>query len=196
MFKRAIAIGITLAIAGPFFIAALYHYQFYHTLYRDTRTEFSSFSQDVEQHLGSIEDRMGKLESHKPKRPTPIYIRGIISTTDVAPTESWPQRSLTSTNGQTFEILQDKDGLWIVPELRLQTGSTNEQVFDIHINPDIGRVSAGWLSHTEPYGELASLEQFYLYSPYRETNVLCLRALAKPGKPIRMEFTTVILVEH
>jgi hypothetical protein len=197
MFKRAIAIGITLAIAGPFFIAALYYYQFYHALYQDTRTEFS---QEMEWKLGSIEDRLGRLEAHKPPHPIPVYVRGIISTTDVSPSESWTRHSTLLTNEQPFQILQDKDGLWIVPELRLQTGSTNQQIFDIHVNPSIGTVTEGWLSHTEPYGELAALEQFYLYTYShtwtRETNVLHLRVSAKLGKSFQMEFTTVILVQH
>jgi hypothetical protein len=200
MFKRAIAIGITLAIAGPFCIVALYYCQFYHALYRDTGTEFSQFSRDVESHLGSIDYRLSQLESHKPRHPIPTYIRGIISTTDVGPSESWTRHSTSLTNGQPFQIVQDKDGLWIVPELRLQTGSTNRQTFDIQVNPGFGTVTEGWLSHTEPYDQLASLEQFHLYTYHGtrtlETNVLHLSALAKPGKSFQMEFTTVILLEH
>ena len=197
MFKRAVAIGITLAIAGPFCIAALYYYQFYHTLYRDTSTEFS---QEMEWRLGSIENRLGKLEAHKPQHPIPTYVRGLISTTDVRPSEFWPRHSTSLTNRQPFQIVQDEDGFWIVPELRIQAGSTNEQVFDIHVSPDIGTVTEGWLSHTEPHGELAALEQFYIYTYSHaytpETNVLHLRALAKPGKSFQMEFTAVMLVEH
>lgn len=193
MYKRAIAIGIILSIVGPFCIVAVYYCQFYHLLYREAQTEIS---QEMESRLSLIEQRLGKLEGHIPRRPTPVFVKGIISTTDVPPTESWMKLPPSSTNGAQFQVIRNKDGLWIVPELRLQAGSTNQQQFDIHVSPDIGTVAHGWLSFTEPYGQLASFDRFDLYHSYPETNLLLLSARAKPGNPVRMEFTTVLLVEH
>jgi len=192
---------MVLAIAGPGCIVALYYCAFYHLLYRDTLTQFSTAASDTDWRLADIERRLGNLEAHKPRRPVPAYVRGLISTVDVAPTTSWPRSD--SSRAGSFEIVEEQGRFRIVPELRLRTGSTNEQVFDIYINPDLGTVRTGWLSHTEPYDQLAGMQDFDLYNWYNyyyardnQTNILHLRARASPGKSVRMEFTAVILLEH
>lgn len=191
MSKRILGIVISLSVAGSFCITAAYYAHFFYARYRQTQTEFA---QEMGPRLLGVEARVGKLESHNPRYLIPTRVRGAISTTDLNPFDAWARLHRSLTQSQEYQILENSNGLWIVPELRLPAGSTNQHRFDIHVGSGIGSVADGWLSLTEPYGELASFEQLSLYR--RGTNVLQLGALAKRGASIRMEFTAVILLER
>ena len=93
-----------------------------------------------------------------------------------------------------FEAINAKGGPLVRPEFRLPVGATTNCVYDIRVERQFGVVADAWLSHAEPYRDLAAFDEFRVYSPNR-TNIVRLIARPKPGASVQMRFDILILCE-
>lgn len=183
--KKTFSIA-SLTVAGVCCVVAAYFCQFYYSRYHDAVTK-------LESRINSFDTRLATLESHKSRELTPVHIWGMISTTD-HPTDEHMQFYLSSEKhpDNFFEAIGAKGGPLIRPELRLPFGSTTNCDYDLHIEGQFGDAVDAWLSHAEPYQDLAAFEQFRLYCP-NGTNVVRLLVRPKPGVSIKMRFDIVVL---
>jgi hypothetical protein len=94
-----------------------------------------------------------------------------------------------------FEVIGCKGGPLISPELRLKPDSSTNCEYDIQIENQFGKVADAWLSHAEPYQDLAAFEEFRVFRPYG-TNIVRLIARTKPGASVQMRFDIVVLCEE
>ena len=180
--KRITAIGVVIGIAGAFCIVAAYFSSYYYHLYVVAQT-------DLEQRCANYDYRIAYLEQRKHLIPTDGW--GEISTTDRPASDSVILQEGLS--GGLFTLHTGK-GNWISPEFRIPAGSTNRQVFDIRVNSGEEVVGA-WLSHAEPYQDLAAFDEFRAYHPHG-TNVVRLEVQPKPGASFKFRFTLVVLHER
>ena len=182
--KRAIPF-FALAVAGVCCIVAAYFCHFYYTRYQTVVTE-------LEDRINYFDIRLATLESYKPKYMIPSEAMAEISTTDHPAEDSlrWHEG-----DSKEFKLLLGK-GDWIAPEFRIPAGSTNRLEFDIHYDGSGSNAVVGaWLSHAEPYQDLALFDEFRAYRPFN-TNVIRLAVQLKPGASIKSRFTLVILHEY
>ena len=177
--KRALRF-FALAVAGVCFIVAAYFSQFYYFRYKTVVTE-------LEGRINGFDDRLARLEGYKPKHLIPSYAIAEISTTD-QPADDSLRWEAGDTN--KFRLILGK-GDWIAPEFRIPAGSTNRQEYEIHFSDAL---VGAWLSHVEPYQDLAMFDEFRAYRPYN-TNVVRLVVQPKPGASFKFRFTLVILHE-
>ena len=178
--KRAITF-FALAVAGVCCIVAAYFCQFYYSRYKTVVTE-------LENRINGFDERLARLERYKPKHLIPSYAPAQISTTD-HPSENSMRWEAGDTN--EFRLILGK-GDWIAPEFRIPAGTTNRQEFDIHYD---NALVGAWLSHVEPYQDLAMFDEFRAYRP-SNTNVIRLIVQPKPGASFKLRFTLVILHEY
>jgi len=181
--KKAITF-FALTVAGVCCVVAAYFCHFYYIRYQNVVTE-------LESHINSFEARLATLEGHKPKDLIPSYAAAEISTTDRQASDSFRFRD---GDDKRFKLYISK-GDWIAPEFRIPAGSTNRLEFDIHYGSGSNSVVGAWLSHAEPYQDLALFDEFRAYRPF-DTNVIRLVVQLKPGASIKSRFTLVILREH
>jgi len=186
--KKAITYFI-LILAGVSLIAAAYFSHFYYTRYQSTVT-------GLEGRINSFDMRLATLEGHKSRELTPVHVWGMISTTD-RPADEHMLFYLSSDKHPEgyFEAVNAKGGALIRPEIRLPVNSATNSEFDIQIESQFGTVVDVWLSHAEPYQNLAAFEQFHVYCP-NNTNIVRLVARAKPDASLKVRFDIVILCEH
>lgn len=177
--KRIIPIAVAVLIVGLCLLVAAYFCHYYYTLNQYTALQLKGM---LESRIDSLEGRAGRLEAHKPRHLIPIRLFGQISTTD---------EELSVADSQQFHLQNSKGGRSIVPELRLPATSTSEHEFEIHVSSDIGTVVDGWLSHAEPYDDLAAFVKLDVYRG--GTNSFRLVVQTKPGSRINMRFTLVVL---
>jgi len=178
-----------LILAGVTLIVAAYFSHFYYTRYQSTVTE-------LESRINSFDMRLATLEGHKSRELTPVHVWGMISTTD-RPADEHMLFYLSSDKHPDgfFEAVNAKGGALIRPEIRLLANSATNSEYDIQIESQFGIVADSWLSHAEPYQDLAAFEQFHVYC-LNKTNIVRLIARAKPDASIKMRFDIVILCEH
>jgi hypothetical protein len=182
--KRAIPF-IALAVAGVCCIVATYCCHFYYNRYQTVVTE-------LEGRINGFDMRLATLESYKPRHLIPSYASAEISTSDRQASDSFRFRE---GDDKRFKLLIGK-GDSIAPEFRIPAGSTNRLEFDIHYDDSGDKAVVGaWLSHAEPYQDLASFDEFRAYRPFN-TNVIRVAVQLKPGASIKSRFTLVILHEH
>ena len=164
---------------------AAYFCQFYYYRYQTVVTE-------LESRINGFDDRLARLESYKPKHLIPSYAWAEISTSDREASHSFYSRE---GEDQRLKLYTGK-GDWIAPEIRIQAGSTNRLEFDIHYDDTGSNALVGaWLSHAEPYQDLAQFDEFDAYRPFN-TNVIRLAVQLKPGASVKSRFTIVILRER
>jgi hypothetical protein len=180
---------VALTVAGICCLVAAYFCQFYYSRYHNAVT-------GLESRIDSFDMRLATLEGHKSRELTPVHVWGVISTTD-QPVDEGMRFYLSSENKGDgfFEIINAKGGPLVRPEFRLAANSTTNSEFDIHIESQFGPVVDAWLSHAEPYQDLAAVDQFRLYCP-NNTNIVKLIARVKPGASVKMRFDMVVLFEH
>jgi hypothetical protein len=187
--KKVIPFAVALTIAGVCCVVAAYFCQFYYSRYSEAVT-------GLESRINSFDMRLSQLEAHKSRELTPVRVWGMISTTDrpadehmlfYLPSEKRPDNS--------FEAVNAKGGPLVRPEFRLPVGSTTNCEFDIQIEGQFGIVADVWLSHAEPYQDLAAFQQFHVYCPNR-TNIVRMIARLKPDASIKMRFDIVVLCER
>jgi len=177
---------VALTVADVCCVVAAYFCHFYYSLYRDAVTH-------LEWRMAVFDMRLAELEAHKSRQLTPVHIWGVISTADQPADEHTLSYSSSEKRPDNFfEAINAKGGPLIRPELRLPTGSSTNFEFDIQMEDQFGSVADAWLSHGEPYQELAAFEQFRVYCPNR-TNIVRLNARPKPGASIKMRFDIVVL---
>jgi hypothetical protein len=182
--KRAIPF-FALAVAGVCCIVAAYFCHFYYTRYQAVVTE-------LERRIDGFDMRLARLEGYKPKHMIPSYASGEISTSDRQASDLFRFRE---GDDKRFKLLIGK-GDWIAPEFRIPAGSTNRLEFDIHYDDSGNNAVVGaWLSHAEPYQDLALFDEFRAYRP-SNTNVIRLAVQLKLGASIKTRFTLVILHER
>ena len=179
--KKAI-LFFALAISAMCWVVAVYFSSYYYHLYVSARTE-------LEQRCERLEGRVSYLEARKDLIPS--YAAAEISTTDRPASESF---RFQEGDGKEFKLYIGK-GDWIAPEIRIPAGSTNRQEFDIHYGTGSNALVGAWLSHEEPYQDLAMFDEFRAYRPFN-TNVIRLVVQLKPGASIKSRVTLVILHEH
>jgi hypothetical protein len=187
--RKIIPLGVALTIAVACLVVAGYFCQFYYTRYQSTVTE-------LESRINSFDMRLGTLEAHKSRELTPVRVRGWISTTD-RPADEHVRMYLSSEKhpDDFVEAINAKGGPLIRPELRLPAGSTTNCVYDIQVEGQFGIVADAWLSHAEPYQDLAAFDEFRVYSPNR-THIVRLIARPKTGASVQMRFEIVVLCER
>jgi hypothetical protein len=183
--KRITIIGIVIAISGVCCVVAAYFSSYYYNLYIGART-------DLEHRCENFERRIQYLESHKPKHLIPSHALAEISTTDRPPASD--SFRLRDGDDNVFKLYIGK-GDRIAPEFRIPAGSTNRQEFDIHFGSGNDAVVGAWLSHAEPYQDLALFDEFRAYRPH-DTNVIRLVVQPKPGASFKFRFTLVVLHEY
>ena len=182
--KRAIPF-FALVVAGVCCIVAAYFCHFYYNRYQTVITE-------LEGRINGFDMRLATLESYKPKHLIPSYASAEISTSDRQASDSFRFRE---GDDKRFKLLIGK-GDSIAPEFRIPAGSTNRLEFDIHYDDSGSNAVVGaWLSHAEPYQDLALFQEFRVYRPFN-TNVIRLAVQLKPGASLKSRFTLVILHEH
>jgi len=187
--KKNLLLVVALTIAGVCCVVTAYFCQFYYTRYQSTVTE-------LESRINSFDMRLAKLEGHKSRELTPVRVWGVLSTTDrSADTSPLLEPSPGRNGGHLFEAVNAKGGPLIRPEFRLPAGSITNYEYDILIEEQFGIVASAWLSHAEPYQDLAAFEQFRVYCP-NKTNIVRLIARAKPNASIKMRFDIVVLCER
>lgn len=186
---KKIAPYLTLTACGVCLVVAAYFSHFYYTRYQDTVT-------DLEHHINFFEMRLAELEAHKSRELTPVRVSAVISTTDRPPDEH-VRLYLSSEKHPDgfFEIVNAKGGPHVTPELRLAAGAATNCEFDIQVESQFGIVADAWLSHAEPYQDLAAFEELRVYSPNR-TNLVRLIARPKPGASVQMRFDILLLCEQ
>ncbi len=183
--RKPVSAVLALTIAGVCCVIAAYFCRFYYFRYRDTVT-------DLESRINSFDMRLATLEAHKSRELTPVRVWGYISTTD-RPAEQqmhWYTSSEKHPDGY-FEIINAKGGALVRPELRLPVGSTNYE-YTIQISSQFGTATDAWLSHVQPYQDLAAFDEFRAYCAY-ETNAIRLVARPRPGASIQTRFELVLL---
>jgi hypothetical protein len=187
--KKVIPLAFALTIAGVCCVVAAYFCQFYYYRYHDAAT-------GLESRINSFDMRLSRLEAHKSRDLTPVRVWGMISTTD-RPADEHILGYLSSEKRRDnfYEAVNAKGGPLVCPELRLLAGSTTDVVYDIQIEGQFGIVADAWLSHAEPYHDLAAFEQFHVYCPNR-TNIVRLIARLKSDASIKMQFDIVVLCER
>jgi hypothetical protein len=185
--KKAISF-IALTIAGVCIVAAAYFCHFYYSRYLSVVTE-------LEGRISSFDMRLATLESHKSRELTPVRFWAVISTSD-KPRDDGLYFYLSSEKhpDNFFEAINAKGGALVRPELRIPAGSTTNCVYDIQVESQFGIVADAWLSHAEPYQDLAAFEEFRVLSP-NKTNVVRLIARPKPGASVQMRFDILVLCE-
>ncbi len=181
--KRIIPLAVGIAIVGISCIVAAYYCHFYYTLHRDEVIE-------LESRINSFDQRLARLEAHKARNLKAYEFWGEISTTD-QPRDSW-RSSVTWTNGDRFFESALGKGNSIYPDIRLLAGSTNWQEHNIHITDQAGQIVDAWLSHAEPFQDLAQFEQFHVYRS-DGTNMLKLIARVRTNSSLKMRFQIVVL---
>jgi hypothetical protein len=185
--RKIVPVAIALTIAGMCCVFTGYFCHFYSARYQRI---VSALDYD----MNRFEMRLGTLEAHKSRELTPIRIWGLISTSD-RPKDSLGRFSLSEYHPDDyFEAINAKGGPFIRPELRLRTGSTTNCEYDIQVASQFGVVADAWLSHAEPYGDLAAFDQFRVYSP-NKTNIVRLIARPRSGASVQMRFEIVVLCE-
>jgi len=186
--KKAISF-FALPVAGVCCVVAAFFCQFYYTRYAGAASE-------LESRINSFDMRLATLEGHKSRELTPVHVWGMISTSN-HPADEHMLFYLSSEKHPEgyFEAVNTKEGALIRPEIRLPLNSTNDSEFDIQIDSQFGIVADAWLSHAEPYHDLAEFEQFHVFCP-NNTNKVRLIARAKPNASIKTRFDLVILCEH
>jgi hypothetical protein len=185
---KKVATFLAVTVAAVCLIAAAYFCHFYYTRYQSTVT-------DLESRINSFDMRLATLESHKSRELTPVRVWAVISTADKPPNDGI-RFHLSSENhpDDFFEAINDKGGPLVRPEIRLPTGATTNCVYDIQVASRFGVVADAWLSHAEPYQDLAAFDEFHVYSPNR-TNIVRLIARLKPGASVQMRFDILLLCE-
>lgn len=186
--KKAISF-VALTVAGVCCVVAAYFCHFYYTRYHDAVA-------GLESEINSFDMRLARLEAHKSRQLTPVHVWGMISTADQPADEHLLGYASSEKHPDNFfEAIGAKDGPLIRPELRLPVGSTTNYEFDIQIEDRFGIVADAWLSHGEPYRDLAAFEQFRVYCP-NGTNIVRLIARPKLDASIKMRFDIVVLCER
>jgi hypothetical protein len=187
--KKAITF-LALTLAGVCLVVAAYFCHFYYSRYQSAVTE-------LEGRINSFDLRLASLEGHKSRELTPVQVWGMILTSDRPPDEHM-QLYLSSEKHPDgyFEAVNAKGGALIRPEIRLSTNPATNSEYDVHIDSQFGIVAGAWLSHAEPYQDLAAFEEFLIYCPPNKTNMVRLIARAKPGASVKMRFDIVILCEQ
>jgi hypothetical protein len=189
--KKAVSF-VLFALAGVCCVVAAYFCQFYYSSHHNDATKLES----MESRMNYFDVRLAELEAHKSRELTPVHIWGRISTSDQLVNEHMlGYLSLDKHHEGFFEAVNAKGGAFIRPEIRLPVNSATNSEFDIQIDSQFGNVADVWLSHAEPYQDLASFEQFKIYCPHK-TNMVRLIARAKPGASIEMRFDMVVLCQQ
>ncbi|PWU10864.1 MAG: hypothetical protein C5B50_24635 [Verrucomicrobia bacterium] len=184
--KKIFTLTAAVTVSVVCCVVAAYYCHYYYTLYHHNVTE-------LESRINSFDMRLGTLEAHKCKELTPFSCWGLISTTDrEADGDShtrggWEQNKL-------FKVENAKGGPVIRPEIRLAVGSSTNTEYRIVIEDQFGSVADAWLSHAEPYSNLAGFEEFKVYCD-QGTNMVRLIARAKPGASFTMRFDLVLLCQ-
>ena len=186
--KRFLPLVLALTIAGVCCVVAAYFCQFYYSRYHSAVT-------DLESRINSFDMRLGRLEAHKSRELTPVRVWAVISTSD-RPADERVRFYLSSEKhpDDYFEAINAKGGPLIRPEIRLPAASTTNCVYDIQVASQFGIVADAWLSHAEPYQDLAAFDEFRVYSPNR-TNIVRLIARPKSGASVQMRFDLLLLCE-
>jgi hypothetical protein len=185
--KKAISF-VVLSIVGVFMVVAAYFCHFYYYRYQNVVT-------GLESSISSFDMRLATLEGHKARQLTPVRVWAVISTSD-KPADDGIRFYLSSEKhpDDFFEAINSKGGALVRPELRLPAGATTNCVYDIQVESQFGIVADAWLSHAEPYQDLAAFDELRVYSPNR-TNIVRVIARPKPGASIHMRFDILILCE-
>jgi hypothetical protein len=180
---------VALTIAGVCLLVAAYFCHFYYTPHQSTVTA-------LESRINSFDTRLATLEGHKSRELTPVRVWAVISTSD-RPADEHVRFYLTSDKhpADFFQAINAKGGPLVRPELRLPAGSTTNCVYDIQVESQFGIVVDAWLSHAEPYQDLAAFDEFRVNSPNR-TNIVRLIARPKPGASVQMRFDILVLCER
>ena len=166
-----------------------YFCQCYNTRYQSAVTKLDQ----LESNIKDFNERLAKLEAHKSSELTQILLRGLISTSDRPLDEHFKQYGpLEKHLDNFFEAINAKGGPLILPELRLASGSATNCEYNIEIDSQLGIVAHAWLSHAEPYQDLAAFDEFRVFSP-NKTNVVKLIVRPKPGASVQMRFEVVVL---
>ena len=169
-------------------VVAAYFCHFYYSRYQSVVT-------GLESRINFFDMRLATLEGHKSRELTPVRVWAVISTSDKPANERIRFYLSSETRpGDFFEAIGAKDGPHVRPELRLPTGSTTNCVYDIQIGSQFGIVADAWLSHAQPYQDLAAFDEFRVYSPNR-TNIVRLIARPKSGASVQMRFEILVLCE-
>src|SRR5262245_27293893 len=136
-------------IAGVCWVVAAYFCHFYYTRYQSTVT-------DLESRINSFDTRLAVLEGHKARQLTPVRVWAVISTADKPPDEGVRFYLSSETRPEGFfEAINAKGGPLVRPELRLPSDATTNCVYDIQVASQFGIVADAWLSHAQPYQDLA-----------------------------------------
>jgi len=183
-----IATFLALTVAGVCLVVAAYFCHFYHTRYQSTVT-------DLESRINSFDMRLATLEGHKARTLTPVRVWAVISTADRPLSERVRfYRSSDQHPDGYFEAINAKGGPLVQPEIRLPAGATTNCVFDIQVETQFGMVADAWLSHAEPYKDLAAFDELRVYSLDR-TNIVRVIARPKPGASVQLTFDILLLCE-
>lgn len=185
--KKAVTF-LALTVAGVCLVVAAYFCHFYYTRYQSAVTE-------LESRINSFDMRLATLEGHKARTLTPVRVWAVISTADKPPDEG--VRFYLSSEKHPddfFEAINAKGGSLVRPELRLPADAVTNCVYDIQVASQFGIVADAWLSHAEPYQDLAAFDEFRVYSP-NKTNTVRLIVRPKPGASVQMRFDILMLCE-
>lgn len=178
-----------LIVAGVLLVLAAYFCHYYYARYQSTVTE-------LESRINSFDMRLATLESHKARTLTPVRVWAVISTADKPPDEN--VRFYLSSEKHPpdfFEAINAKGGPLVRPEIRLPADTTTNCVYDIQVDSQFGIVADAWLSHAEPYQDLAAFDEFRVYSPNKGANTVRLIARPKAGASVQMRFDILLLCE-
>jgi len=187
--KRVIPLVLALTITGVCCVVAAYFCNFYYTRYQSAVTE-------LESRINAFDMRLATLEAHKSRELTPVHVWGIISTADRAADEQMHFYLSSERHPDGFfEAINAKGGPLIRPELRLPVGSKTNCEYDIQIESQFGIVADAWLSHAEPYRDLAAFDEFRIYCPPK-TNIVRLIARPRGDASVQMRFDLVLLCER
>jgi hypothetical protein len=185
--KKAIT-PIVLTGSGVSILIAAYFCHFYYTRYQTTVTQ-------LESRINSFDMRLATLEAHKSRQLTPVSVWAVISTTDKPPDQGI--RFYLSSERHPddfFEAINAKGGPLVRPELRISPVAATNCVYDIQVESQFGIVADAWLSHAQPYQDLAAFDEFRVFS-LNKTNIVRLIAKPKLGSSVQMRFDMVILCE-
>ena len=186
--KKAISF-VALTIAGVCIVVAAYFCHFYYSRYQSVVT-------GLESRISSFDMRLATLEGHKSRELTPVRVWAVISTSDKPADEGIRfYHSSEKHPDDFFEAINAKGGPLVRPEFRLPAGAITNCVYDIQVDGQFGIVADAWLSHAEPYQDLAAFDEFRVYSPNR-TNIVRLIVRPKPGASVQMRFDILILCER
>jgi hypothetical protein len=177
---------LQLPVAAVCGVVAVFFCLYYYTRYQCAVTRLESM-------IDSFDQRLANLEAHKAKELTPVHVHGFISTTD-HPEEDWLRRLFPSREhaNDQFMVVDSKGRAFVYPEFRLPAGSTNRHEFEIRVEGLSGPVADAWLSHGEPYHDLAAFDQFGVYCP-RGSNLVKLIVQPKTNASIKLRFDMVVL---